>query len=395
MSWFTPNTDSTEGYYDKARYLLIWRISLAFTLVFSVLAVIYLILDPENSNSVLLGLALGLGGLVYLKFTAKYVPLFWVYSISGTLIVHFSINFIMEYTHYVDFLWMIAVILIAYIGLGSRYGLIFIIINGLGIGVFYFVSLNTHIKILQDKSNINLAGDYIEVSLVLFLIAYLLHQHFLFSDYTRAKLTLSNENLEAKNQENVVLLKEVHHRVKNNLQIITSLLRLQKAELKPESEVKFDEAIGRIMTMSLIHQKLYQEAELSKLVVKEYVLDLVEEIKNAYQTAAKVTIEVNSSIESIGMKTVVPFGLMINELVSNSFKHAFKSGSEGKIVIHVSAFEENKIALKYYDNGVWRTPDKTCSKFGTELIETLTEQLDGTYERIDSTYEFQFTNIDT
>ena len=290
---------------------------------------------------------------------------------------------------------MIAVILIAYIGLGSRYGLIFIIINGLGIGVFYFVSLNTHIKILQDKSNINLAGDYIEVSLVLFLIAYLLHQHFLFSDYTRAKLTLSNENLEAQNQENVVLLKEVHHRVKNNLQIITSLLRLQKSELSPESEMKFDEAIGRIMTMSLIHQKLYQEAELSKLVVKEYVLDLVEEIKNAYQTAAEVTIEVNSSVESIGMKTVVPFGLMINELVSNSFKHAFKSGSEGKIVIHVSAFEKNKIALKYYDNGIWKTPDITCSKFGTELIETLTEQLDGTYERIDSTYEFQLTNIDT
>ena len=142
MNWFTPNTDSIDGYYDKARYLLIWRISLAFTLVFSVLAVIYLILNPGDSYSVLLGFTLGIGGLIYLKLTPKYGPLFWLYSISGTLILHFSINFVMEYTHYVDFLWMIAVILIAYIGLGSRYGLIFIIIHGLGIGVFYFFSLN-------------------------------------------------------------------------------------------------------------------------------------------------------------------------------------------------------------------------------------------------------------
>ena len=64
-------------------------------------------------------------------------------------------------------------------------------------------------------------------------------------------------------------------------------------------------------------------------------------------------------------------------------------------MIHVSSFGENKIALKYYDNGIWKPPDITCSKFGTELIETLVEQLDGTYERTDSTYEFQFTNIDT
>ena len=139
MSWFTPNTDSKEVYYDKARYLLIWRISLAFTLVFSVLAVIYLILDPENSHSVLLGLALGLGGLVYLKFKTKYGPLFWVYCVSGTLIIHFAINTMDYSTHYVDFLWMIVAVLLAYIGLGSRYGLVFIIINGLGIGVFYFL----------------------------------------------------------------------------------------------------------------------------------------------------------------------------------------------------------------------------------------------------------------
>ena len=395
MTWFTPNTSATDNYYDKARYLLIWRISLAFTIIFSLLAIIYLILNLGDALPALLMLALTIGGLIYLRYKTSYVPLFWVYCVSGTLIIHFAINTMDYSTHYVDFLWMIVAVLLAYIGLGSRYGLVFIIINGLGIGVFYFFSLNTHIEILKGRSNLMLTGDYVEISLVLFIIAYLLHQHFLFNDYTRQQLTISNEKLESQNQENVVLLKEVHHRVKNNLQIITSLLRLQKSELSPESEMKFDEAIGRIMTMSLIHQKLYQEAELSKLVVKDYIIDLLEEIKSAYQTEAEVSIEVNSSIESIGLKTIVPFGLMLNELASNSFKHAFKSVGEGKIIIQVDSIDVNKISLKYYDTGIWKSPKITSSRFGIELIETLTEQLDGAYERTGSTYEFQLTNIDT
>ncbi|MBL4625276.1 MAG: sensor histidine kinase [Flavobacteriales bacterium] len=348
-----------------------------------------------------MALGVATGSLIYLYFSTFYKPLFWVYACAGTLILHFSINNIMDLTHYVDFLWMIAVILVAFIGLGETQGVIFIGINAVGIGYFFWATLNSHIEILTPRSNIILLGDFLEVLLVLFIIAYLLHQYMLFNNYSQKQLSKVNKELEkqneivqAKNDENVVLIREVHHRVKNNLQIIISLLRLQKSELDRDSAIKFDEAINRIMTMSLVHQKLYQEEELSNIDLKSYIHELTREIKRAVQLDTDISININSTVKKIGLKTIVPLGLLINELVSNSFKHAFGKNNNGIIQISIESKEKRQIELKYQDNGVWKTPHENSSKFGLELIGTLIEQLEGTLERNESKYKFLFKNLD-
>lgn len=393
MSLITPKT-SFSNFYDTARYLLAWRVSVCFSSVFILLIGIYGFESGEETIAVSLALCASGGSLVYLIFNDNYKPIFWVYAIAGTIVTHFAINTVMDFTHYVDFLWMIASVLLAFVGLGRKEGVVSIIVNSAGIAYFFWCSLNQHIEIIEPRSNVMLIGDFIEVCLAMFCIAYLLHQYILFNDYLREEIEKTNDKLEKQNEENVVLLKEVHHRVKNNLQIITSLLRLQKHELgSDEEEHMFDEAINRIMTMSIIHQKLYQEGSLSKIHVPTYLEELTGEIKSIYGAGKNIEIEVLSSLDEIGLKTIVPFGLLINELVSNSFKHAFKGKKEGKIVIEINHKLANTFLMKYEDFGVWHDDDNSL-KFGVELIHTLTEQLDGTINRQGTSYVFKLSDLD-
>ena len=201
-----------------------------------------------------------------------------------------------------------------------------------------------------------------------------------------------NTNLRKQNNENTLLLKEVHHRVKNNLQIISSLLRLQKSELSDNNEIKkFDDAINRVMTMSLIHQKLYQDDNLSQIKLQDYIFDLANEIKGVFNEGKKIEITVKSEFEKINIKTLVPLGLILNELLSNSFKHSFK-GEEGKVKIDITKGAQNKFYLEYNDFGSWGKEDNKAG-FGLILVQTLSEQLDGGFVRNGSLIKFEFENI--
>lgn len=399
MNPFSPDTSAIDNYYDRARYVLAWRVSLAFSAVFMLLIALYGALNLNEFIALLMGLAVSGGSLVYLNFSYNYKPLFWIYAVSGTVIIHFALNFIMDFTHYVDFIWITAIVLLTFIGLGKNFGMLFILVNTGGIGYFYFFTLNQHIETLQPKSNLMLTGDFIEVLLAMLIIAYLLHQYIKFTAHAQGELARMNSELEIqneivnrKNDENIALIKEVHHRVKNNLQIITSLLRLQKSELEPEMEYKFDEAINRIMTMSLIHQTLYQEKELSMINLKNYLTKLSTEVKAIFMPQKEVQFSITTDIESVELKTLVPLGLLINEMLTNSFKYAFSDHKAGVINIAITQ-EEDKFRLNYHDNGVWITPSEKNKNFGLELIQTLVEQMDGSFERVDSQYSFLLKNL--
>lgn len=394
MSLFTPNTDIFNNYYDKARYLLAWRISLLFSVVFLILLSVFSI---TNFNALLpggLAFAVSFGSLLYLLITKNFAPLFWVYTISGTLIVHFSINTIHELSHFVDFIWITAIILLAFIGFGKKIGLVFVFIQLIGISYFLFFNLNHHINALHQKYIGEIIGAFIEITLALFAISYLLFQYIEFNSYSEEKLRTINNELNNKNNENIVLVKEVHHRVKNNLQIITSLLRLQKSDLTEESQKKFDEAINRVMAMSIIHKKLYQTEELSRIDVESYIKELINEIVESIATSTHIKTNIDSKIETIGLKTIVPFGLLINELLSNSIKHAFTDKHNGVIDITISSTNNNDLLLIYKDNGCWKEPDNNSTQFGLELINVLTDQLEGNFNRNCSEYTFNLKNLD-
>ncbi|MCB9359660.1 MAG: sensor histidine kinase [Flavobacteriales bacterium] len=394
MLFFTPNTNELTSFYDRAKFVLAWRISLIFAIVFAILTPLFTFTSLEALLPTSLAFTIAVASLIYMNKTKKYKPLFWIYSISGTLLIHFSINFILNFTHYVDFLWVIATMLISFVGLGRRVGFVFLIIHSILIGYFYFFTLNTHISILSERTFLEIVGDYIEILLALFSIGYILLQYLKMNEYSELELKKTNKQLVEKNNENIVLIKEVHHRVKNNLQIIISLLRLQKNELTEESKIKFDEAINRVMAMSIIHKKLYQTEELSKIDIESYIQDLINEIISSLSTYNNIKTNIKTEIDSIGLKTIVPFGLLMNELLSNSFKHAFTDINNGIINIAISSNSSSDLSLVYSDNGSWKDPSENSSQFGLELIQVLTDQLEGTFNRNESEYTFNLQNLD-
>ncbi len=178
-----------------------------------------------------------------------------------------------------------------------------------------------------------------------------------------------------------------------------SLLRLQKGELNnDEMEEQFSQAINRVMVMSLIHEKLYQDNEIAKVNIANYLKDLVEDIKSLSGVGDKTSIQIHSEIDKIGLKTIVPLGLLINELVSNSLKHAFLNVQKPNIEIKIIESDNDFFKLIYFDNGNWKEKETGTTSFGIELIKILSEQMDGSYTRMSNTdgttYSFVLNNID-
>jgi two-component sensor histidine kinase/CBS domain-containing protein len=196
----------------------------------------------------------------------------------------------------------------------------------------------------------------------------------------------AEEQLKLSLKEKEVLLKEIHHRVKNNLQVISSVLRLQSDYVRDDKILTlFNDSQNRIRSMALIHEKLYQSSNLLKINFDEYIRDLTENLVRSYIAFSS---SVNLTTSAIGVwlniDTAIPCGLIINELVSNSLKHAF-SGTDQKneIQVSITATQNNQFTLIVQDNGIGFPEDiefRNTESLGLELVCVFTEQLDGTIE---------------
>jgi len=195
-----------------------------------------------------------------------------------------------------------------------------------------------------------------------------------------------NESLlESSLAEKEILLKEIHHRVKNNLQIISSLIVLQEQYINDEkvSDI-FKEFQNRIKVMALIHQSLYNSKNLNKIDLSTYVKKLVNNLFKIYSVdSQKINLQLN--IEDIDLKLdkAIPFGLIINELVTNSLKHAFSKNENGIIGVSLKKKRNNRILLDVYDNGKGLPKElnyKDSESLGLNLIHTMTKQINGKIE---------------
>ncbi|MEO8514746.1 MAG: PAS domain S-box protein [Ignavibacteria bacterium] len=187
-------------------------------------------------------------------------------------------------------------------------------------------------------------------------------------------------------EEKEIMLKEIHHRVKNNLQVISSLLNMQIEQYKsPEAIAAINSSRNRVKAMTLVHENLYKSRNITKTPLKEYIYMLVKNIYSSYGVSTE-RVKFNCEIHSIefGLDTIIPLGLILNEAVSNSLKHAFPVNISGWIEIYINEFPEaegkRNYELHIKDNGVGLpaefSPEKTSS-LGTTLITSLAEQLDG------------------
>jgi two-component sensor histidine kinase len=200
------------------------------------------------------------------------------------------------------------------------------------------------------------------------------------------KLQQTARQLQAVATEKTVLLKEVHHRVKNNLAVISSLLSMQ-SDIHASAEVSaaLAQSQRRLQSMALIHEQLYGRDHLERVDFSEYAQQLVEEAYVAFVGEhARISLELAIDPIELGLDQAVPCALILNELLSNAFKHAFPGGRKGVIRISFRESEPGRLELAIQDDGIGSPPGHGESKpksLGLSIVRILTAQLDGAFEQ--------------
>ncbi|MGS0524590.1 sensor histidine kinase [Zobellia nedashkovskayae] len=219
---------------------------------------------------------------------------------------------------------------------------------------------------------------------------------------THHKLYKSKAKIEKSVDEKENLLREVHHRVKNNLQTVSSLLNLQ-ARNTPNEQIKelVKSSQNRVTAMAMIHEMLYVRDNLSKIEFGSYVQELTQFLlRTVERKDRKIDVTIDIPDTWLGIDTAIPLGLLINETVTNSIKYGFKDMEVGKITIELEKRYQNKFILKISDNGASFPLDfdfKNSNTLGLRLIHNLARQLQGTIERLPTTegttYKLVFQDI--
>jgi PAS domain S-box-containing protein len=211
------------------------------------------------------------------------------------------------------------------------------------------------------------------------------------ADLTRVNEELRREIIQRKEaqevvsnslKEKVILLREIHHRVKNNLQVISSLLNLQSGYIMDKKALEvFRESQNRVRTMALVHEKLYRSKSLDKIEFSDYIDSLAKDLFNSYNIdKSRISFKTNFDGTFLEIDTGILCGLIINELVSNSLKHAFPQGKKGEIFVSMHLGENNKYDLVVKDNGIGFPKNidfRRTDSLGLQLVTSLTQQLGG------------------
>jgi len=237
---------------------------------------------------------------------------------------------------------------------------------------------------------------------------YRLHLEDLVKERT-AELTRVNKELEAEIterkraegqiktalKEKEVLLKEIHHRVKNNLQLINSLLNLQSRRIHDEKDATiFEECKNRVNSIALIHEKLYESEDLANINYGEYVRSLTTHLFNASLTSLPgVTLKINADDVFLKVDKAIPCALIINELVTNAIKYGFPQDQQGEIIVGLKSVDEGKVTLTVADSGVGLPANfnmNSSETLGMQIINALAKKLHGSI-KIDTTKGAKFT----
>lgn len=248
------------------------------------------------------------------------------------------------------------------------------------------VLANTKIELQKQNT---LRNALIGIALALGVIIFIIYRNRLRQARTNALLQRTNEEIihqkqiiEQSLKEKESLLREIHHRVKNNLQVISSLLNMQSYHLDDPGMISaIAEGQSRVKAMALIHQKLYQTDQLTEIDFQEYTEQLIQHLATAFgRPNRKVTSIVKGSDIKLDIDTAIPLGLILNELVTNAYKYAFKDEENGYLQVELSREQDEYFTLKVADNGQGLPQgfdEAKLNSLGLKLVRMLIEQLDG------------------
>ena len=210
------------------------------------------------------------------------------------------------------------------------------------------------------------------------------------------ELNRRNEQQQKLIAEKNTLLSETHHRVKNNLAVISGMLDLQMIyDQNPKLSEILNNSKRRIKSMSLIHESLYREKDLAHIDFRDYITQMIQEIERSVKMNPNIVVEIRMQQLHFDLQKAVPLGLIMNEVLTNAFKHAFQPDQSGLILVEFVKEHSTKYVLRISDNGVGLPEETSSESLGMTLIDALVEQLDGTYsyKRINGTvFEMTFGN---
>lgn len=223
---------------------------------------------------------------------------------------------------------------------------------------------------------------FIAASLIFLILSCSLYYAVRINKKKNKTLDEKNSIIQEQLSENQLLMKEIHHRTKNNLQIVSSLLSLQSNYITdPMALQAVNESKNRVQAIAIIHQNLYQDKSLLQIDVREYIEQLVQYLKASYQSVNKqIVIETEIETQQLDIDILLPIGLIINELVNNSFKYAFHETPEGRIKIQITK-EAQGLRIRVMDNGTGPERDQpTTSGFGYKMIQMFVKKMKGSLD---------------
>lgn len=260
-------------------------------------------------------------------------------------------------------------------------------------------TLQTEFEVAQKESTIKIQDQLIAQQkrvqllfvigvVLLVLVVLILYRTYRNKNKVNEQLNVLNESLghkntqlDKRNAENELLLREIHHRVKNNLEIVSGLLSLQAAELDhPSAQAVMLSSQNRVLSMGIIHQKLYQKDNLAAIEMKDYFQNLSESILDSFNETKRIKVTCMMQPIELDVDTAVPIGLIANELLTNALKYAFVEKDSGEIQIGLSATGViDELLFQVRDNGIGKQPNAKPkgTGFGTSLVNLLVQQLNG------------------
>ncbi|MGJ8683708.1 MAG: tetratricopeptide repeat-containing sensor histidine kinase [Nonlabens sp.] len=236
------------------------------------------------------------------------------------------------------------------------------------------------IKDLEIESKEKQSKLYSIIAVVLGLFALLLGYFFYKRSKTNKVLSSQKTLLEKTIDQKNVLLKETHHRVKNSFQMVSSLLYIQgETTEQVDAQIAIKEAQNRVRSMVLTHQKLYNTEDLVGIDTKEYITDLTKDVVDSYNLQNNVDYNIEAEKHILNIDTITPLGIILNELVTNCFKHAFNETIEQPLIFVGFKKEDENYILEISDNGIGISSDRRDGALGLELLDSLAQKLNGTF----------------
>lgn len=366
--------------FEQTRILLVKRAGLMFIAILAVIAIINSLHKHYNPTPDITTIVLISFCLILLRKTGNY-RLVTKIGVTGATFTLVTILFTMRGMHLTTPIWMVTCIVFTYLVLEKLWGAIITALNFGGLSVYIMTifeeRMNSRFLIQKFDAFIFMTEFVVQAA----ALGYVLHVFLNASQATERYLVESHRHAEEQNaviskqkSQIEVMLKEIHHRVKNNLQIISSLLRLQSGAVGEKENTVLIESVNRVNTMAMIHEKMYKSDTFQDFDLSNYVENLVMCICDSYPVGKDIKARVEVDDFVVSTETMVPLAMIINELITNSIKHAFVKQPDPRIELRISGFADNEFGLLYRDNGQWKESE---SAFGSEIIGAMTEQLDG------------------